>query len=266
MPLRHTLTAATGALTLALSMTNPAHAAEGDFHYAYTDEFGSTTHHATMHSPKNDTCINLYPFRGEQGEQPGYEPDNQTDYPVTVYFDMNCKGTSTVLVPRSGPNEDARLRSARFGDPQQTPPADTPAPTTPAGHNSDLEAIAIELEPTFRANVSTLHAQVVNNGPETTTAPMTITVHLPEDTRAQEEKDQQFFPSDTCSTDRTERTATCTFPAGVKSGRPATAHIPIRIDDTAPAGTLNAYWTVTDPADDPNPTNNRADFTITITE
>ncbi|MGW1643087.1 hypothetical protein [Streptomyces lavendulae] len=145
-----------------------------------------------------------------------------------------------------------------------TPTADATTPTKIL--NSDLQALRLDPATSVPGGLTQLQPTVVNNGPATTTAPFTITVHLPQGTHAEADNEHPFFP-DTCRSGLTTRTVNCTFPAGLRSSRTAAAIIPIRINPDLPIGTLTGgWWRVTDLADDPHPANNRADFTITLAE
>ncbi|MFD8952469.1 hypothetical protein ACFV0B_26840 [Streptomyces xanthophaeus] len=145
-----------------------------------------------------------------------------------------------------------------------TPTADANT-TTGAILGSDLEAIRIDPNPTVPNGTTTLHAHVVNKGPATTTAPLTITIQLPRGAEAEE----PFFP-DTCTVGplSQNRTIRCTFPAGLRSQRTATAQIPISLSPDLTIGTTltGGWFRVTDILDDPNPTNNRTNFEIQVVE
>ncbi|MFI8365217.1 hypothetical protein ACIGD1_34330 [Streptomyces sp. NPDC085612] len=127
---------------------------------------------------------------------------------------------------------------------------------------SDLEVVRIDPDPAVPGGTTTVYAHVVNLGPDTTTAPFTVTVHLPPDATAE----GPFFP-DTCRVTLLSRGSNvrCTFPRGLGSNRTASAEVPIRLSPDTPLGNLNGgYVQVTAPIDDPNPNNNRQPFTIPV--
>ncbi|MFD8146786.1 hypothetical protein [Streptomyces sp. NPDC059708] len=116
MKLRSTLGACLGAVTLVLSMTGSAQAAEGYFHYKYVDDWGQEQV-VTLHDPRSGHCINLYAV-GDDDQVPGYGPHNQTDTAVTVYLGASCQGASWRLKANGNPAKDTlEVRSVRFGDP-----------------------------------------------------------------------------------------------------------------------------------------------------
>lgn len=116
MKLRSTVGACLGALTLVLSMSGSAQAAEGNFHYKYVDGHGQEQY-ATLHDPHSGKCINLYPV-GDDDELPGYGPHNQTDTAVTVYVNANCQGPQWRLKANGAPAKDTlEVRSVRFDAP-----------------------------------------------------------------------------------------------------------------------------------------------------
>ncbi|MFJ3883594.1 hypothetical protein ACIPW5_39865 [Streptomyces sp. NPDC090077] len=116
MKLRSTLGACLGALTLVLSMSGSAQAAQGNFHFKYVDGYGHEQY-ATLHDPHSGKCINLYPV-GDDDELPGYAPHNQTDTAVTVYLNPSCEGPQWRLRANGSPAKDTlEVRSVRFDAP-----------------------------------------------------------------------------------------------------------------------------------------------------
>ncbi|MFE3585672.1 hypothetical protein [Streptomyces vinaceus] len=162
----------------------------------------------------------------------------------TWYRAATMVGAATLLV--GGP---------AWAGPQPAPHAAAVAPS-----NSDLEAVRIDPDPAPAGGLTELHAHVANLGPETTGSTMTITVVLPRGTAAEE----PFYP-DNCTESENHRRLRCTFPAGLKSQRTATAIIPIRFDDDVEPGVLRGgSFTVQSP-DDRNHANNHTEFDLTVT-
>ncbi|MFD7083401.1 hypothetical protein [Streptomyces sp. NPDC059918] len=116
MKLRTALGAGLGALTLMLSMAGSAQAAEGNFTYKYVDDYG-VERQITLHDPHSGKCVNLHAV-GNDAEQPGYGPHNDTDTAVTVYLGANCQGSQWRLKAHGQPAKDSlAVRSVRFDDP-----------------------------------------------------------------------------------------------------------------------------------------------------
>ncbi|MFE6055567.1 hypothetical protein ACFQ6N_32880 [Kitasatospora sp. NPDC056446] len=100
---------------------------------------------------------------------------------------------------------------------------------------------------------------VVNDGPEATANPFTVTFEFPRESFAV----PPFYPS-SCRPGMGGHSVSCDFPAGLKPGGTVTAVVPVRIRDGNPPGTvMTGEVTVTSP-DDPAPANNNAPFTITV--
>ncbi|MFE2245502.1 hypothetical protein [Streptomyces lavendulae] len=117
MNLRTTLGAGLSALALVLSMAGSAQAAQGNFTYKYVDGYG-VERVVTLHDPHSGKCINLHAV-GDDEEQPGYGPHNDTDTAVTVYLGANCQGPEWRLKAHGKPAKDTlEVRSVRFDAPQ----------------------------------------------------------------------------------------------------------------------------------------------------
>ncbi|MFJ9338101.1 hypothetical protein ACIRP0_02275 [Streptomyces sp. NPDC101733] len=113
MKLRNTLAATLGALTLVLSMSGSAQAAQGDFSYKYVDGYGQERR-VVLHDPHSGKCVNLHAI-GDDEVPPGYAPHNQTDANATVYLGANCKGPEFRLKAHGKQASDRlELRSVRF--------------------------------------------------------------------------------------------------------------------------------------------------------
>ncbi|MFJ2592020.1 hypothetical protein [Streptomyces erythrochromogenes] len=113
MKLRNAAAAAVAACALVLALPGSALAAEGQFHYKYTDDFGHEQH-VILDDPDSGECINLYAV-GSDDVEPGYAPLNQTDSWATVYSDADCAGSPWRLRPLGRPATDhLRVRSVRF--------------------------------------------------------------------------------------------------------------------------------------------------------
>ncbi|GGZ76888.1 hypothetical protein [Streptomyces subrutilus] len=113
MKLRNTAGAALAAFALVLSLPASAFAAQGYFHYKFVDGFGQEQH-ITLHDPHSGKCINLYGV-GDDDEEPGYGPHNDTDAAVTVYLGVGCSGPEWTLRAKGKPaRDDLQVRSVRF--------------------------------------------------------------------------------------------------------------------------------------------------------
>ncbi|MCX5194728.1 hypothetical protein OOK31_12605 [Streptomyces sp. NBC_00249] len=116
MKLRSTLAAGLGALTLVLSLSGSAVAAQGEFSYKYVDGYGQERK-VTLHDPHSGKCINLHAV-GDNKELPGYGPHNQTDTNVTVYLGASCDGPEWRLRAHGKAATDKlEVRSVRFDAP-----------------------------------------------------------------------------------------------------------------------------------------------------
>ncbi|WP_051807796.1 hypothetical protein [Streptomyces sp. NRRL F-2664] len=113
MKLRNAAAAAVAACALVLSLPGSALAAEGQFHYRYTDDSGQE-YRVVLDDPDSGECINLYAV-GSDGVEPGYAPQNQTDSWVTVFAGADCAGPEWRLRPLGRPATDRlAVRSVRF--------------------------------------------------------------------------------------------------------------------------------------------------------
>ncbi|MFD7084930.1 hypothetical protein [Streptomyces sp. NPDC059918] len=107
MRLHHSLTAAAGALLLALALPTSAHAAAGEFNY--TTSTGQT---AGIADPQSGICINL---PEATAENPADSPQNFTDATATVFLDTDCEGdTYTAMNPGKKLDANTQLRSVIF--------------------------------------------------------------------------------------------------------------------------------------------------------
>jgi hypothetical protein len=137
----------------------------------------------------------------------------------------------------------------------------TAAPADAAAcSDSHLRVVSLEPEPAPAGGQTIVRGFVANEGPETTANPITVTINFPRGSFAAE----PFFPTD-CQPGMGGHSVTCVFPAGLRPGRTATALIPAQVYPNTPSGTVltGGKVTVTSP-DDPNPANNGAPFTITV--
>ncbi|MFH7599470.1 hypothetical protein WDV06_30870 [Streptomyces racemochromogenes] len=134
-----------------------------------------------------------------------------------------------------------------------------PAPAVPS--HSELEVLRIDPDDVVPGGSTTLHAYVANLGPDTTGSAMIITVDLPPRTQALGD----FYPED-CEPSANKRHVRCEFPAGLRSGRSATALVPILVDGHVPVGqTLKGSFRVSSP-DDRNVSNNRTAFEVKVVD
>ncbi|GAB2704046.1 hypothetical protein [Kitasatospora kifunensis] len=131
-----------------------------------------------------------------------------------------------------------------------------------ASSDSHLRVVSLEPEPAPAGGETTVRAFVANEGPETTANPIKLTINFPRGSFAAE----PFFPPfPTCFPGMGGHSVTCTFPAGLRPGRTATALIPAAVYENTPVGTVltGGAVTVSSP-DDPNPMNNGAPFSIVV--
>ncbi|GLX21158.1 hypothetical protein Slala02_13780 [Streptomyces lavendulae subsp. lavendulae] len=127
--------------------------------------------------------------------------------------------------------------------------------------NSDLSVVRIEPDPTAPGGLTTVHAFVSNDGPDTTASTMVVTIGLPRMTRAE----KPFFP-DGCEVSANERLVRCEFGPGLKATRSATALVPFRLSADLEVGrTLRGWYSVSSP-DDRHPSNNRTEFEVKVVE
>ncbi|MER7723035.1 hypothetical protein [Streptomyces sp. NPDC096323] len=114
MRLRHSVSAALGALTLVVTLPASAHAAEGQFRYTYATDEGYEAV-GFLNDPPSEQCINL-PGVGSDDLAPGYSPKNRTDATATVFLNADCEGDSYfILRPYTGGgSERLQVRSVIF--------------------------------------------------------------------------------------------------------------------------------------------------------
>ncbi|MFF1375374.1 hypothetical protein [Streptomyces sp. NPDC058308] len=116
MRLRHSLTAALGALTLVVALPTSAGAATGDFSYKFVGLDGSPRS-ATLHDPQSPACAALPEVADPDASGPAFAPHNDTDTWVRVFTEPDCTGDSWMLRPHGRPATDRlELRSVRFTD------------------------------------------------------------------------------------------------------------------------------------------------------
>lgn len=109
----HSVLSVAGALSLALTVANPAAAATGQFRYSYLTAEGAEAM-GFMRDPANGKCLNL-PMAASDGTSPAYAPQNKTDATATVYLEADCDGTVLYrLRPGGGASERLLVRSVRF--------------------------------------------------------------------------------------------------------------------------------------------------------
>jgi len=138
-------------------------------------------------------------------------------------------------------------------------PADVPV------QSGDLRVVQQDPDPAPVGGTTTVHAIVANDGP-TDTTPFVVTVSLPDGVSAPA-PGRLFFPNN-CAVLPDGRSVQCTFPRGLRSGQTATALVPVQIAANPPAdvnGNLTGGQVAVSNADDPNPDNNTAPFTIHVT-
>ncbi|MFE1381928.1 hypothetical protein ACFW6S_23640 [Streptomyces sp. NPDC058740] len=112
MRLRSTLIASASALLLALTVTNPAQAATGDFNYTYIGSGGISVS-GQLADPESGVCINIPETVGNNF--PAIAPRNFTGSTATVFLDADCDGdTYYVMSPGKILGDRLRLRSVVF--------------------------------------------------------------------------------------------------------------------------------------------------------
>ncbi|MGW5865293.1 hypothetical protein ACWFRJ_24310 [Streptomyces sp. NPDC055239] len=114
MRLRHSLTAATGAAVLILTVPGSAYAADGDFSYTYVSSAGNEGW-VTLHDPAGGECITLPEAAQEYTQPPAHSPKNRTDSYAVVFTNADCSGDNFTLRPYTGgASERLKLRSVLF--------------------------------------------------------------------------------------------------------------------------------------------------------
>ncbi|MFC9328100.1 hypothetical protein [Kitasatospora sp. NPDC057015] len=125
---------------------------------------------------------------------------------------------------------------------------------------SDLHVVRADPEAVHPGGSTTVHAFVTNGGPDRTASGFTVLVVLPAGARAE----GPFFP-ESCQVSEDGRRVRCVFPSGLSSLRSATAVVPVRVSPDAPApGTLTGGRVVVVGPDDPDPSDNRQPFEVTV--
>ncbi|MFE4970616.1 hypothetical protein ACFRAR_00690 [Kitasatospora sp. NPDC056651] len=138
-----------------------------------------------------------------------------------------------------------------------------PAPAADRPSHSDLEVVRFDPDAAAPGGTTTVRAFVGNRGPGTTASPFTVVVTLPKGVTPE----GPYFPSDCRVLGRNRdhgRVVRCSFEPGLREGRSATALIPVRLDPELPAGTLSGGSVEVHGADDPDESNNRQPFDITV--
>ncbi|WP_329567223.1 hypothetical protein [Kitasatospora sp. NBC_01266] len=129
-----------------------------------------------------------------------------------------------------------------------------------APSRSDLEVVKLIPQAAPPGGTTEVTGFVANGGPDTTAHSFTVTITLPFGSYAE----APFFP-DNCQPGEGGHSVRCTFPAGLKPGRTASAHIPTRIEENVQPGSLLTGGEVTVTSqDDPNPLNNSQQFGIQV--
>ncbi|MFE4517254.1 hypothetical protein ACFRMQ_24015 [Kitasatospora sp. NPDC056783] len=138
-----------------------------------------------------------------------------------------------------------------------------PAPAADRPSRADLEVVRLDPDAAAPGGTTTVRAFVGNRGPGTTASPFTVVVTLPKGVTPE----GPYFPSDCRVLGRNRdhgRVVRCSFEPGLREGRSATALIPVRLDPELPAGTLSGGSVEVHGADDPDESNNRQPFDITV--
>ncbi|MGW4898552.1 hypothetical protein ACWEQL_40910, partial [Kitasatospora sp. NPDC004240] len=151
------------------------------------------------------------------------------------------------------------------------PPATAEAPAAPAAaatpaaaavtpSTSDLVVIPARPAPAVPGGTTVIRALIANLGPERTASPFTVVITMP----AGVTPEGPFFPEN-CYAFQNGHRVRCAFPAGLPAGRTATARIPVRLAADVPArGTLTDGWVSLRGADDPDETDHKKPFEITV--
>ncbi|MFJ2405253.1 hypothetical protein ACIOUE_28570 [Streptomyces xanthochromogenes] len=113
MRLRHTVGAALGALALIVTLPTSADAATGKFSYTFTNEQGKTETD-TENNPASHKCIDLLGVDKPEDHSGAWSGRNATDNVATVYTDLECLGTATVIKKGLTSPPDVKFRSVIF--------------------------------------------------------------------------------------------------------------------------------------------------------
>ncbi|WP_316524931.1 hypothetical protein [Kitasatospora brasiliensis] len=138
-----------------------------------------------------------------------------------------------------------------------------PAPAAARPSDSDLEVVRLDPDPASPGGTTVIRAFVGNRGPGTTSSPFTVVVTLPKGVTPE----GPYFPSDCRVIGHARghaRVVRCAFEPGLREGRSATALVPVRLDPELPTGTLSGGSVEVHSADDPEESNNRQPFDITV--
>ncbi|MGI5339896.1 hypothetical protein ACQEVS_22125 [Streptomyces sp. CA-181903] len=127
--------------------------------------------------------------------------------------------------------------------------------------DSDLEVVRIDPDAAPPGGTTTVHAFVINQGPEQTANRFTVTIDLPEGVTPE----GPFYPEN-CEVLRNNRRVSCSWPAGLAPSKDQTAIIPIRLSTDVPVGTLTGGSVSVRSVDDKNKANDRRPFVITVVE
>ncbi|MFJ4793912.1 hypothetical protein [Kitasatospora purpeofusca] len=112
MRLRNAVIASASALLLALTLSNPAQAATGDFDYTYIGTGGISVN-GSLADPNSGECINIPETVGNNF--PALAPRNFTNATATVFLEADCDGdTYHVMTPGRILGGGIRLRSVIF--------------------------------------------------------------------------------------------------------------------------------------------------------
>lgn len=111
--LRQTAAAAAASLALLLTLPGSAHAAVGEFHYTYYDDFGNRTA-GVLVDPDSRTCVTLPEVADPDTTEPAFAPQNLTGSTVTMFTGPDCDGDYYSLRPGGKASDRLKLRSALF--------------------------------------------------------------------------------------------------------------------------------------------------------
>ncbi|MDX2560305.1 hypothetical protein PV371_11685 [Streptomyces sp. TX20-6-3] len=115
MRLRHSFTAACGALALTATLATSAHAATGEFHYGFIGINGEPQT-GTLLDPASRECVTIPEAADPDASEPAFAPHNATDEFAIVFTEPDCTGDSWTLRPHGRPaSERLKLRSVVFG-------------------------------------------------------------------------------------------------------------------------------------------------------
>ncbi|MGW7408630.1 hypothetical protein ACWGI9_33930 [Streptomyces sp. NPDC054833] len=114
MRIRHSISAAVGALALTAVLATPAHAATGDFSYKFIGLNGKP-YPATLHNPSSGECLVIPEAADPGASEPAFAPHNDTDEIAVVFTEPDCTGAFWILRPHGAPATDRlKLRSVVF--------------------------------------------------------------------------------------------------------------------------------------------------------